>query len=90
MDFLLNNNFELNIVNGDFNIGNTDLQNVNLIIRLQPGQLRSDPTLGVGIENQLLGVIDSKTRTLINRELDKDGYKIKKFEVIDDELNIEI
>lgn len=44
-DILLDANDDLNIVNGDFVIGESVLQEVGIILRLNSGELKSDPVL---------------------------------------------
>ena len=44
-DILLDDNDDLNIVNGDFVIGESVLQEVGIILRLNSGELKSDPVL---------------------------------------------
>jgi hypothetical protein len=55
-DFMLDNNDDLQIVNGDFVIGESILQEVGIIIRLNSGDLKSDPVLGPN----LIQLINSK------------------------------
>lgn len=45
-DIMLSGNDDLQIVNGDFVIDNSILQEVGIIIRLNAGDLKSDPVLG--------------------------------------------
>ncbi len=44
-DILLDDSDDLNIVNGDFLIGESTLQEVGIILRLNSGELRNDPVL---------------------------------------------
>lgn len=44
-DILLDANDDLDIVNGDFVIGESVLQEVGIILRLNSGELKSDPVL---------------------------------------------
>ena len=44
-DILLDDSDDLNIVNGDFVIGESTLQEVGIILRLNSGELRNDPVL---------------------------------------------
>ena len=75
-DFILDNN-SLQIRYDDFVINNSDNQNCSLIIQYHPGHLKSEPTLGVGIDNMILGQITAEMRKIISRELSNDGYKLK-------------
>ncbi len=44
-DILLDENDDLNIVNGDLFIGESVIQEVGIILRLNSGELKSDPVL---------------------------------------------
>lgn len=44
-DILLNSEDDLNIIDGDFAIGESVLQEVGIILRLNSGELKSDPVL---------------------------------------------
>lgn len=48
-DILLDNNDDLLIVNGDFAIGESTDQEVGIILRMNPGELKEDPLLGAGL-----------------------------------------
>lgn len=75
-DILLNENNEPVIVNGDLLIGESDLQEVSIILQLRQGELKSDPILGINLQHY----INSKeNRTSIERtikiHLERDGKK---------------
>lgn len=44
-DILLDTNDDLDVVNGDFVMGESTLQEVGIILRLNTGELKSDPVL---------------------------------------------
>ena len=46
MDFLLDDNDDMIIANGDFQTGDSIDQEVGIIIRLNQGEMKSDPVLG--------------------------------------------
>lgn len=58
-DILLDANDDLDIVNGDFVIGESVLQEVGIILRLNSGDLKSDPVLAPN----LIQLINSKKDT---------------------------
>lgn len=77
MDFNLDENNNLQIYNGDFLIRDCEQQNAKLICLYQPGHLKSDPQLGIGIENMINGQMIPQYRKIISRELSNDGIKLK-------------
>ena len=53
-DLLLDENFDLQIVDGDLVIGESTRQHQQCILLLEKGENRQFPTIGVGIKNWLL------------------------------------
>lgn len=86
-DILLNEDNRPVVVNGDFRTGESELQEVSIILQLRQGELKSDPILGVNMQH----FINSKeNRTAIERKvkihLERDG---KRYGDIINKLNIE-
>ena len=54
-DFLLNGDNELIIKDGDFVVGDSEMQEVGLLIGLNQGALKSDPILGVNLITNMRG-----------------------------------
>lgn len=50
-DILLNDEWDLDILNGDFNVGFSDNQHLTLIVELSEGSLKQYPLQGVGINS---------------------------------------
>jgi hypothetical protein len=89
-DILLEND-KLKIANGDFVIGESDMQNLQLLIRLSQGAIKQHPLVGFGEERLLNGVLDGRARRDIQVAVAADGYKINTFEILDDkQINIRI
>jgi hypothetical protein len=84
MDLLLDENNDLRIEYGDFVLGESELQEVGIILQLNQGELRSDPLLGPN----LVRLINSKAsplevQTMVKVNLERDG---KDYEKIKDQL----
>lgn len=79
-DFLLGEDGDLQIVDGDLLTGESDDQNVALILKATKGSIKQFPLLGVGIALELNGLIDGRVKRNIRLHLDSDGYKVIKFE----------
>lgn len=45
-DLRLDNDDDMIIKNGDFAVGESDMDDVSIVLRLNPGELKSDPVLG--------------------------------------------
>ena len=82
-DILLNEDNDLDCVNGDLVIGESLLQEVALITRLQSGELKSDPVLGPNIIQLLKSKakqneVEQRLRVHLARD-GKDYSEIKKY-----------
>lgn len=73
-DILLNENNEPVIINGDFRTGESELQEVSIILQLRQGELKNDPVLGVNLQHFIKA---KENRTSIERtikiHLQRDG-----------------
>lgn len=73
-DILVNN--DLLIENGDFVMGDSDIQHIDHIITAQPGEYKETPQLGFGVINYLKS---NTTKTKFKRDLrvqlNFDGYE---------------
>ena len=81
-DILLDENDDLKILNGDFDIGESEMQEVGIILRLRQGELKSDPILGANLQHFMKGKYDRvaiEKRVKIHLERDGKNYdEIKK------------
>ena len=85
-DFKLNKKSDLDIQNGDFVIGDTDQQNIELILLSHKGAFKEHPILGVGITDYIKSPeIISRLRleNEINNQLEFDNFRIKDLDVND-------
>jgi hypothetical protein len=76
-DILLNENDDLNIIDGDFVIGESVLQEVGIILRLNSGDLKSDPMLAPNLIQLVNSKEDSQEferRVRINLQRDNKNY----------------
>lgn len=77
-DFILDNNLDLSISNGDFLIDDAEQQNQELILIATQGSFRQSPLTGVGMVKYLkssftVAQVD-KLRQKIRLQLQYDGY----------------
>jgi hypothetical protein len=77
-DILLDENFDLAIVDGDFVIGDADEQIQQLILMATQGSFRQSPLTGVGIVNylkkQFTPALVDKLKQKIQMQLQYDGF----------------
>lgn len=82
-DFICDNNFDLVIKNGDFEVGDGDADDICIIAKLSPGQLSSDPILGAGLIRFIKGkfkISSIERQLLLHLKRDnKDITTLKKF-----------
>lgn len=88
-DFILGADGDLQIVDGDFLVGQSDDQNVAQILKATKGSFKQFPLLGVGIELDINGLINGATKRKIRLHLDSDGYKVIGIEQEDRSINID-
>jgi len=75
-DFLLGEDNEDIIVDGDFLTGNADNDNVELLLELPMGHIRHFPLAGCGILVNANSIITYTDRDKITQQLSEDGYAI--------------
>ncbi len=82
-DILLTSDNDLQILNGDFVIGESLMQEVGIILQMSQGDLKSDPLIGANLTTRIRGVKDNlKLQRHIETQLemdDKDYDEIKEF-----------
>lgn len=67
----------------------SDRQHVQDILELEPGELVTDPLIGVGVERYINGKQDGSLKKSIYLQLQADRYNVKTLQ-IDDDGNIDI
>lgn len=73
-DILLDENNDLQIVAGDFVIGESFMQEVGFILQMSQGELKSDPLIGANLTTKIRGVRnDAKIRRHIETQMELDG-----------------
>lgn len=88
-DILLDDDFDLMIENGDFKLGDAWGQDIELILTLSKGELKSDPLLGP----DLIQAINAKERNVrieqrVKVSLERDGKKISDINFENGNINI--
>lgn len=64
-------------------IGNTLAQNQATILAAYPGELKFEPTLGVGLKKELLGEDLLSARHKVREDFPKEGLKVRKLDLYD-------
>ena len=83
-DFILDNNNDLSIANGDLVIGQSDDQNIQAILQAEKGQFYQFPLLGYGVTRRLYGPFNiNEERRDIRQELARDNYRVTRLEIND-------
>ncbi len=89
-DLLLDADFDLKIKNGDLVTGDCERQEIDMILRLVPGELKSYPALGC----DLLNLINDETQNLntiknvIKSHLKYDNKELEKIEINNGKLTV--
>ncbi len=78
-DYIVDENFDLVIENGDFKKGDATLQHQKMLLLSQKGNFKQSPTVGVGIRDFINEDTDADTlQSVIQEEFEKDGMRIAK------------
>ena len=73
-DILIGEDHDLVLHNGDFTVGDSFMQEVEMVLRMNQGDLKSDPLLGVGLTRFMNGQGKNETiNTLVKLHLTRDG-----------------
>lgn len=73
-DILLDENDKLMFANGDFAVGDSLMQEVSSILRLNQGELKQDPILGPGLIRKInSNAKQDEITDLIKKHLARDG-----------------
>lgn len=93
-DILLNTNREVQIANGDFVVAEADLQDVDLLLQVQPGSIRQWPTVGLGLVKDVNAEYGPLEQINLNKRIRQmlalDGKEPTKVDVTKDPMQIEI
>lgn len=74
-DLLLDENLDLKIINGDFVIADTEVQDIELLISSSKGSWKEHPTTGVGIAQLIKSrATEVRIKRDINEQLTLDGF----------------
>ncbi|MBN8834561.1 MAG: hypothetical protein ABS68_00295 [Niastella sp. SCN 39-18] len=89
-DFLLNDEYDLLFIAGDFAAGNSDVQHQVLLLLTDKGDWKEAPTVGVGIDLWLKDNDGDGLLGEIKKEFERDGLTVKNIEIgTNGKLNID-
>lgn len=69
-------------------IGDTVNQNISLILKMQPGEVKEKPTVGVGIDNMLLDKDSLLYKHKIREQLNVEGMQVNHLDINGKEIEI--
>lgn len=81
-DVILDSDGDMEILNGDIFINESDSQHVEMILTADKGQFRQFPLIGVGIKKFSNGPFSPQAiKQSIKLQLESDGYNVRKIDV---------
>jgi len=81
-DIIVDQTGDLEILNGDIFVNESDSQHLEFIVTADKGQFRQFPLIGVGIRRFSSGPFDAQAiRQAIKLQLESDGYNVRKVSV---------
>jgi len=87
VDFLLDNSYDLGFTRGDFDLGESDQQHLDLLLLTGQGNWRQDPVVGVGLPRYLLAPYGAIQVAALSRDvtiqLERDGYQVLELDLSD-------
>jgi hypothetical protein len=83
-DYLLTDDFDLKIANGDFVVGESSAQHQQLLLLLEKGELRQYPQTGVGVKNFLNDDNLSGLHQEVVKQFKADGLTINRLKIYND------
>lgn len=86
-DILLEND-DLQLVNGDFFVGDSQNQSVELLLKTMQGEWKQHPEAGCGLSKAQNGVIDRFLNRNIRVQLQADGFSVEKLNIGENGLEI--
>jgi hypothetical protein len=92
-DFLVDEDGDELILNGDYAVGPSDSQHIDDIIISVAGAWREFPAVGVGIQEYQSGPPqEQKLRSIVNQQLQADGYAnvLAFIDYVNNELNLSV
>lgn len=87
-DILLDDNWDLQVENGDFVTGEDLSQRTGLLLATTEGEWRQSPTVGVGTAMYLHSNSEMEFRRKIKKQFKDDGLQLTEFKKVGTELNI--
>jgi hypothetical protein len=73
-DILLTSDNDLQLLNGDFFIGESLMQEVGIILQMNQGELKIDPLIGANLIVKMRGIENRhKIESLIDSQMELDG-----------------
>lgn len=88
-DFLIDQNNNLQIEDGDWLVGDSHHQHIELLLTSIPGQWKENPETGVGLSLSQNGVIDGFIKRTIAVQLEADGFKLDNLQITEKGLLID-
>lgn len=88
-DILLDDNYDIRIVNGDLDIGLSDSQQAQLLLQSSTGEWKENPTHGVGIAQYLEHHEKGQLARRIQTELTADGMRVNKININNSNIHID-
>lgn len=88
-DFKFDDEGDLDIVNGDFSLTDSDETHIETILKANKGAFFENPLLGVGIINELNGTKSAQElKQNIRRQLVLDGFGVQVVKIEAGNINI--
>lgn len=89
-DILLNNDFDFELENGDIAIGESDNQDVDLMLYSNQGEWKNQPLFGANVQDYILSTKLQGLKKHIKSQLKADGKSAKKMNINNSSIDIQL
>ncbi|MFC4262480.1 hypothetical protein ACFOWM_06310 [Ferruginibacter yonginensis] len=76
------------VTNGDFTIGESDAQHIELLLKTSPNEWKANSIVGIAIRKALSGNLNGVIKRNIRVQLEADGYKEKTITENENGINV--
>jgi len=87
-DYLLDENLDLIIRNGDLAVGNSDQNHKLVHLLASKGHVRQYVKIGAGVYQELNGIMGQNLQRTILQSFKLDGYDLRGIDIVDNEIII--
>ena len=87
-DIILNADRSFKVTNGDFTVGESDQQHIELILSTNPNDWKATPITGVAMIKNIGGNLTGFAKRNVQVQLEADGYVLQKINETENGIDV--